>query len=271
MTPALPLVVEPEALEPKLGNEEFFVIDLCKPEIYVQSHIPGSVHVDYSQIVATEKPVMGLLPNPAQLGETLSALGLTRDHHVVAYDDEGGGRAARLLWTLEACGHERLSLLNGGLHAWVAERCPLRPGSDTRPRSTYRADRNEQVIADRVYITGILGNPEVALLDARSADEYRGIKRFAERGGHIPGAVNLDWMQTMDNTRALRFKPAEALRTTLAALAVTPEKEIICYCQSHHRSAHSYIMLRHLGFSRVRGYPGSWSEWGNRTDTPVET
>ena len=108
------------------------------------------------------------------------------------------------------------------------------------------------------------------LLDARSTDEYLGSKRFAERGGHIPGAVNLDWMQTMDRNRGLRFKPAEELRTMLTSLGVTPDREVVCYCQSHHRSAHSCMMLKSLGFARVRGYPGAWSDWGNSPDTPIE-
>jgi thiosulfate/3-mercaptopyruvate sulfurtransferase len=129
--------------------------------------------------------------------------------------------------------------------------------------------RRDTVIADREFILRHLEDPAVVLLDARSPDEYRGVKRFAERGGHIPGAVNLDWLQTMDPARGLRLKPAQELRALLAPLGVAPDKDVVCYCQSHHRSAHSWMMLRSLGFERVRGYPGSWSDWGNQADTPV--
>jgi thiosulfate/3-mercaptopyruvate sulfurtransferase len=268
--PLLPLIVEPEELERHLGMDSILIVDLCKPEIYVQSHIPGAVHLDYAQIVAVHRPVMGLLPDDSQLEEAFSSIGLTPEHHVVAYDDEGGGRASRLLWTLEAMGHSRLSLLNGGLHAWGMERRPLKNGTETRTRSQYRVKRRANLIADKTYILKHLADPAVVLLDARSADEYRGSKRFAERGGHIPGAVNLDWMQTMDMNRGLRFKPAEELRAMLTSRGVTPDKEVVCYCQSHHRSAHSCMMLKSLGFTRVRGYPGSWSDWGNSPDTPVE-
>lgn len=266
----LPLLVEPDELEHQLGLESMLLVDLCKPETYTQSHIPGAVHLDYAQIVAMNKPAMGLLPSESQLNEVFSSIGLTPEHHVVAYDDEGGGRAARLLWTLEAMGHTRYSLLNGGLHAWSLEQRPLKSGTETRAHSHSRGQRNEATIADKAYILKHLGDTAVVLLDARSVDEYRGGKRFAERGGHIPGAVNLDWMQTMDRNRGLRFKPAEELRTMLTSLGVTPDKEVVCYCQSHHRSAHSCMMLKNLGYPRVRGYPGSWSEWGNSPDTPIE-
>lgn len=266
----LPLLVEPDELERQLGQESILSIDLCKPETYAQSHIPGAVHLEYAQIVAVNKPVMGLLPSESQLNKVFSSIGLIPEHHVVAYDDEGGGRAARLLWTLEVMGHTRFSLLNGGLHAWNLEGRPLKSGTENRAHSQYRVQRRETIIADKTYILKHLGDPAVVLLDARSIDEYRGSKRFAERGGHIPGAVNLDWMQTIDRDRGLRFKPAEALRTMLTSLGVTPDKEVVCYCQSHHRSAHSCMMLKSLGFTRVRGYPGSWSDWGNSPDTPVE-
>jgi len=266
----LPLLVEADELNRQLGQESILLVDLCKPEIYAQSHLPGAVHLDYAQVVAVNKPVMGLLPSESQLNEVFSSIGLTREHHVVAYDDEGGGRASRLLWTLEAMGHTRFSLLNGGLHAWNLDRRPLQSGAETRTRSHYRVQRNEAVIADKTYILKHLGDPATVLLDARSTDEYLGSKRFAERGGHIPGAVNLDWMQTMDRNRGLRFKPAEELRTMLTSLGVTPDKEVVCYCQSHHRSAHSCMMLKSLGFARVRGYPGAGSDWGNSPDTPIE-
>lgn len=267
----LPLLLEPEALEPLLGDPTLLLVDLSRGEIHAQYHLPGAIHLDYSRIVRTAPPVGGLLPDAAQLSEALSAIGLMPERHVVAYDDEGGGKACRLLWTLEALGHRRYSLLNGGLHAWANEGHPLTREPARPARSTYQARlvNAGTVVADTAYILVHLADDSHALLDARSAAEYHGLKRYSARGGHIPGAVNLDWTETMDQGRNLRLKPAAELRRQLEGLGITPDKEVVAYCQTHHRSAHTWFMLHWLGY-RAKGYAGSWSDWGNREDTPIE-
>jgi thiosulfate/3-mercaptopyruvate sulfurtransferase len=266
----LPLIVEPELLDQHLGNAQLFIVDLCQHDAYLQEHIPGAVHLDYAQIVHAQPPTLGLLPDDASLERLFSAIGLRHDHHVVAYDEEGGGRAARLLWTLDVIGHPAFSLLNGGLTAWQDEQRPLTDAVTPRPSSVYRIDLTDRSLATKDYILSHLHDPGVVLLDTRSPGEFRGQDKRAARAGHIPGARNFDWIQVMDVTRGLRFKPAEELRATLTALGVTPDKEIVVYCQTHRRSAHTYIVLKSLGYSRIKAYPGSWSEWGNLTDTPVE-
>lgn len=266
----LPLILEPAELEKNLGEEHLLVVDLCRPETYAQAHIPGAVHVVYSKIVAERPPAMGMLPDPALLSETFSSIGLTPDSHVVAYDDEGGGRASRLLWTLEAIGHHRHSLLNGGLHAWLNDRHRVNHEPVTKTRSDYTVRFDNRVVADKAYILDHLHDADVIIVDSRTAAEYRGETKRASRAGHIPGAVNFDWMNAIDRTRSTRLKPAEELRQVFNGLKVTPDKEVITHCQTHHRSAHTYIVLKSLGYPRVRGYPGSWSEWGNSPDTPIE-
>jgi thiosulfate/3-mercaptopyruvate sulfurtransferase len=267
---SLPLIVEPAELEKQLGMENLLIVDLCRPETWVQAHLPGAVHLDYAQIVAAQPPAMGMLPDAARLGDTFGSIGMKPESHVVAYDDEGGGRAARLLWTLDVIGHTRYSLLNGGLHAWLNERHRISTESVEPARSDYPVKPGNEAVADKNYIANRLHDPGVVIVDTRTPAEYRGETRRAERAGHIPGAVNFDWMNAIDQTRNLRLKPADELRRVLTGLGVTPDKEIIAYCQTHHRSAHTYIVLKSLGYTRVRGYPGSWSEWGNSPETPIE-
>jgi thiosulfate/3-mercaptopyruvate sulfurtransferase len=266
----LPLILEPEQLEAHLDESNLLVIDLSKAETYRQLHVPGAVHLDYTRIVQVRKPIMGLLPDDAHLGDVLGGIGLTPESRVVAYDDEGGGKAARLLWTLDVLGHQRFSLLNGGLHAWANEGHTLEHRDAPPDAGHYLAHHTGQGFAAKDYVLTHLRDPAVALLDTRSPEEYCGTKRLAERGGHIPGAVNMDWVRAMDNHRNLRLLPAEQLRALLEPLGVTVDKEVIVYCHSHHRSAHTYIVLKSLGYN-VRGYAGAWSEWGNDPALPVET
>jgi thiosulfate/3-mercaptopyruvate sulfurtransferase len=268
----LPLLVEADVLQGHLDNPDLIIVDLTKAETYAKGHIPGAVFLDYAQIVRMEKPVGGLLPNEAQLSIVLSNLGISPDSHIVAYDDEGGGKAARLLWTLEAIGHQHYSLLNGGLHVWLNEGHPLDQQAITPQPSDYpvKLQANCEAVVDRPFILKHLKDPQVALLDARSPAEFRGEKLFAARGGHIPGAINIEWTEFMDQSHNMRLKGIAELRNMLEEKGFTPDKTVVAYCHTHHRSAHTWFALKYLGYDKARGYEGSWSDWGNQNDTPVE-
>jgi thiosulfate/3-mercaptopyruvate sulfurtransferase len=265
----LPTVVEPEELQDALHRDDVLIVDLSPP--YHQSHIPNSVHLDYARIISPRPPITGQLPEPVQLSALLSSLGLTADSHVVAYDDEGGGKACRLLWTLDVTGHGYYSLLNGGLSAWLNEHYPTSKQRRHVVTTSYDIRINDNVIADKNYILGHLHQPTTAIVDCRTPSEYAGHDALAQRGGHIPGAVNIEWTRVIDQQRNLRIKSPDRLRALFEATGVTPDKEVITYCHSHRRSALIYFVLKSLGYARVRGYPGSWSEWGNDPHTPIES
>lgn len=266
----LPLIAEPDQLEAHLEDPSVLIVDLCKAKQYRKAHIPGAHFVNYPDIVRVEKPMMGLLPTGDRFSRIVSSLGITENTHVVAYDDEGGGCASRLIWTLHVFGHTRTSLLNGGLFSWANEGHPLTRDVPERHSSDYALTDTGRFKVDREYILQHLDDSGTVLLDARSLNEYTGRKKFASRGGHIPGARRYEWTDAMDRSNNLRLLPADIIQQALDQSGITRDKEVIVYCQTHHRSAFSYVMLRALGYEDVKGYPGSWSEWGNRDDTPVE-
>lgn len=267
----LPLLVQPAELADRLDEDGLRMIDLSPAEVFAEHHAPGAVQLAYTDIVHSRPPVGGLVPNTTRLETLFGQLGIGPDVHVIAMDAEGGGAAGRLLWTLELLGHTRVSLLDGGLRAWVREGLPIERGAAALPQAAvFTARERPELAADAGFILEHLGRADFALLDARTHDEFDGTVARAARGGHIPGAAHFEWTAGMDRERNLRMRPAAELRDELADRGLTPDREIIAYCHTHHRSAYSYAMLRVLGYERVRGYPGSWSEWGNRDDTPVE-
>jgi len=270
MSVKLPLILEPSELKENLNRDNLLVIDLSSPATYVQYHIPRAIFLNYEWIVRIEHPRMGLLPTEEQLNNVFSSIGLTKDTHVVVYDDEGGGRASRLLWTLDVAGHKNFSLLNGGLQAWSNHGNKITSTIRYPVPCKYNVEMNFEPVATRQFILDHLSDDNVVILDNRSPAEFNGTKIFAQRGGHIPGAINIDWMATMDMEHDKRLKPEAELREMLESQGITTDKTVVMYCQAHHRSAHMYIVLKSLGYEKIKGYPGAWLDWGNELNTPIE-
>ena len=199
------LLVEPQWLSEHLHDPALRIVDLCKADHYTRHHIPGAVHLAYDRLVVKAPPAGGLLPDDTAFATLMGELGIGNAHRVIAYDEEGGGRAARLIWSLHAYGHRHASMLNGGATAWVAEGFPVATTTDSYPAMTFQGARDASVIADFDYVLQRLGQTHTALLDARSHGEYTGAKRNAEQGGHIPGARHLEWTALMDPSRNLRL------------------------------------------------------------------
>ena len=268
----LPPLVSPGRLESHLSDGDLLIVCTGNREQYLRSHIPGAVHLDVSTLNFGEPPVKGLLPPIDQLETTFSRLGLTDQTHVVAYDDEATTSAARLFWVLEAVGHKRVSFLDGGLAGWQALELPLESGEVTGKPVSWRGTLDDTVITGHEAIlthieNGDVEHGRVRILDSRAPEEYQGLKSASERKGRIPGAVNLNWLDTIGDDRMLK-SPA-SLEAALAALGIDPGSDVIVHCQTHQRSSHSFMMLRSLGYSRVRGYPGSWSEWSLNPELPI--
>ena len=251
------------------NKPDVVVVDLCKADTYAKTHIPGAIHIEYSQIVSAKPPVMGLVPDQVQLATLMSQAGINPEDTIVVYDDEGGGKAARFIYTLDIIGHKHYALLNGGIHAWASEGYPLESAPNRKTATHYDVSVNPLPVADKEFIKSRLGQSNLQLIDARSPAEYHGDKKFTEKAGHIPGAINLDWMNFIDLQNNFRLKPKEEILQLLKDLDIESNKPTVVYCQTHHRSALTYFVLKLLGFKDVKGYPGSWSDWGNSPETPV--
>ena len=266
-----PIFVETDYVLARLHQKNTLVVDLSNQDHFNRAHIPGAIHIDYALLIDGRKPAPGQVPDRTQLERLANALGVRPDLHVISCDDEGGGRAARLLWTLHLIGHRRASIIDGGMTAWHGLGLPTTadPTTPSITVTTSTPGYDPNVLADRTYVLTHLHDGDVVLLDARSPAEFAGDDVRAERGGHIPGACNINWLDTIDATNHRRLQCVNRLRALLENTGISPAKEIIVYCQPHHRSAHTYAMLKHLGYQRVRGYAGSWAEWGNDPTTPV--
>jgi thiosulfate/3-mercaptopyruvate sulfurtransferase len=177
-------------------------------------------------------------------------------------------RAARAFWFLEYLGHPNVRVLDGGLRAWMAAGLPVTTEAVTPTASTWHGTADPSKLATWQQVRDRLGKPDTAIIDTRSDEEYFSEAVRAKRGGAIPGAVHIEWKQNL--TPDGRYKSPDELRAMYDAAGITPDREVVTYCQGGYRAAHTYLALRLLGYPRLRNYTGSWKEWGDREDLPVE-
>lgn len=268
LSPAIAL--QTQELASILDKPNILPVFVGSREAFQHAHIKGSAHLQPQQLVCGHPPAAGKIPDADELSDQLSSIGLTENSIVIAYDDEGGGWAGRLIWTLDIINHRHYHFLDGGIIAWLAENRPVSQGNAAIQATQFSATIDNAQLVTAAEIINSLGKDNFAIWDARSAEEHSGEKILAARGGHIPGAVNLDWLELMDRNNHLRLKPLEDIKNTLDNININKSKQIITHCQSHHRSGLSYVVGKLLGLD-IRGYDGSWSEWGNSPDTPIES
>lgn len=241
-------------------------------EEYAKGHIPGAVHLYYSELNTKENPIAFKMGNAEHVKRALEAHGIGDDTLVIAYDDEGGHAASRLWLTMLVHGHEDdIRILEGGLTKWLQEGRPLSTEPATTPAVTFtpRAGSPEILVtAERVLEA--TSDPIATVLDVRRRTEFTGEEARAARGGRVPGAAHMLWQDVLNWNGDRTFKSPDEVRAMLSEAGVTPDKRTITYCQGAVRAAHTALVLRMLGYDNVEVYDGSWEDWGNRQDLPLE-
>ena len=263
------LLITPAELVAQLGaGDAPLLIDLRPAEAWAAGHLPGAVHLDIFGVSLIDSDPAPLRAFLWILEHLLATRGVSAARRVVVYDEKSGNRAARAFWALEYFGHEHTRLLDGGFGAWQAGGHPIGTEPVAPVPTHWTGTRVDERIASWRDVHQRLESIDAVVLDTRSEGEYLGTTVRAARGGCIPGAVHVEWS---DNLRADgTFKSADELRAMYEPLGVTPDKEVFTYCQGGYRAAHGYLALRLLGFPRVRNYVGSWKEWGDRLELPVQ-
>lgn len=280
VSPRAELLISPRELATALGvtkgegplrpfGASPIIVDTRPAESFAQGHIPGAIHLDlwgFSLIDTDEAPRRAFL---WMIHHVLEQRGINADRPVVIYEDNSGIRAARVFWFLEYFGHPDTRLLDGGFAAWVDARLPVTRDAIAPKPVEWKATPHPERAAGWKDVALRLDSSDAVMLDTRSDDEYTGRVARAKRGGAIPGAAHVEWTRNLADNGA--FRSDEELRAMYEGAGVTPDKEVIAYCQGGYRAAHGYLALRLLGYPRVRNYLGSWKEWGDREELPVET
>jgi thiosulfate/3-mercaptopyruvate sulfurtransferase len=243
--------------------------------LYETGHIPGAVKVDWFTIL--QDPVRRDFLSKEAFEKLCSSLGIGNDTTVVFYGDKNNWFAAYSLWVFEYYGHKKSKIMNGSRAKWEREGRPLVKEVPSYPPTTFHATEPEKSI--RAFRDEVMAQHDAKkpMVDVRSPKEYSGellhmpgyAQEGAQRGGHIPGAVNIPWAQAVkeDNT----FKSADDLKALYTGQGITPDKDVIAYCRIGERSSHTWFVLKYLlGYPRVKNYDGSWTEWGNLVNAPIQ-
>ena len=265
------LLVTPQELAGMIAGASAkrpLILDLRPPEAYAAGHIPGATHLDLWGVSLIDTDPAPLKAFMWMIEHILQVHGVDAGTPVVVYDEQSGVRAARAFWFLEYFGHPSVRLLDGGFAAWMSAGLEATRDAAAPPKSDWTASRQEHTLATWKEVRCALGRSDVVILDTRSDGEYTGTVARAKRGGAIPGAVHIEWTRNLGTDG--KFKPADELTKMYVDAGVTPDREVLTYCQGGYRAAHSYLALRLLGYPRVRMYVGSWKEWGDRDELPVE-
>jgi thiosulfate/3-mercaptopyruvate sulfurtransferase len=264
------LLVTPDALASELNgpSRALLLLDARGAEAFAAGHLPDAVSLDVWGFSLTNTDPAPLDAFFWMIEHVLALRGVTMDVPVVVYSDTSDARAARVFWFLEYFGHPDVRILDGGVTAWMRAGHPLVTTASSPVSSNWTGQRVAERVATWRDVRDRIRRQDAVIVDTRSDGEYFGTHVRAARGGAIPGATHVEWTNNL--TAEGTFKPAKELQAVYDAAGIRRDSEVITYCQGGYRAAHTYLALRLLGYPRVRSYVGSWKEWGDRLDLPIE-
>jgi thiosulfate/3-mercaptopyruvate sulfurtransferase len=276
-------LVSTEWLAANLGRPGIVVLDATYhlPNVkrdaraeYEREHIPGALFFDVDKVADPANPLPHMLPSADAFARTMEALGIGSDDHVIAYDSYGLMSAARPWWMLRTFGHDRASVLDGGLPKWKREGRPVTDAPSIPAKGKrFTARLRPELVRDRAQVLANLSGRSEQVLDARAAGRFQGTQpepRAGLRSGHIPGSHNLPYNQLLDPNSGTVLPP-DALRALFRNAGIDPQKPVVTSCGSGVTACVLALGLGMVGARQVAVYDGSWSEWGLPGDTPVET
>jgi thiosulfate/3-mercaptopyruvate sulfurtransferase len=267
---SVPLLVGTEWLATKGSSQKLRLIDYGRKVVdYQAGHIPGAVFVDRKTVWDKVDGTPGMLPSVETMVQALENAGISSDSMVVIYDNSGGLWASRLFWALEYLGHRDVHILNGGWNKWVLEKRAVQVATSLPPRGKFIPRIQSGLLATKAWILENLSNPDVLIIDTRSPKEYAGEDVRAARGGHIPGAVNINWISNLKSDDLKTFAPEKKLAEIYDSRKISKNKIVVTHCQTGVRGTHTYFVLKLLGYPKARVYDGSWAEWGNDGEAPI--
>jgi thiosulfate/3-mercaptopyruvate sulfurtransferase len=275
---AKPVLVTTEWLAEHLNDAGLVVAEVDEnPDLYDEGHIPGAIKLHWRDDL--QDPVERDLIEKDAFEQLMGRSGISNDTTLILYGDRNNWFAAYAYWYLKIYGHEDVRIVDGGRQKWIDENRELSTDTVTpQPTTSYSAqERDESIRIFRDEVRESIGAEGRELVDVRSPQEYSGElvsppgyeQEGAQRAGHIPSAQSIPWAQAVRDDGT--FKSADDLRELYGAKGVTPDKAVIAYCRIGERSAHTWFVLRELlGYDNVTNYDGSWTEWGNLVDVPIQ-